>query len=270
MTAPGIDSFSSVPLFVEGWFGDQLLGGATAFLWLRTDLKLSLITNWHVVSDRNHETDQPTHKMGGVPDHLRVHVPLSDRAKPPLIVRVPTVDSEGEPLWVEHPDHGREVDIASLEIDLPPPGETGFIPINAIGTLPLKQRIGMPLFILGFPFGRMGIGMPVWKQGSFASEPFLLANGMDHRFLIVDTASRPGMSGSPVIQRVHGEVELEDGHGRVESGDGACNFIGIYSGRFHTNDPSDAQLGRVWPASLVREVVEAARERYSPGSSRFG
>jgi hypothetical protein len=114
----------------------------------------------------------------------------------------------------------------------------------------------MPLFILGYPFGRKGYGMPVWKQGSFASEPFM-APTFD-RYLIVDTASRPGMSGSPVIQRVHGIVEFDDGRRGPPNGDGACRFVGIYSGRFHTNDSTDAQLGRVWPARLVEEVVSQA------------
>lgn len=262
MTA-GIDACSSVPLYVEAYFGDQILGGATAFLWFRHDLKLSLVTNWHVASGRNNETNNPTHQLGGIPDHLRIHVPLSDRARPPLIVRVPTVDDDGEPLWVEHPVHGRAVDVVSLEIDLPPPADLDIMPMNAIRTMPLKQRVGMPVFILGYPFGRLGIGMPVWKQATFASEPFLSPN-FDHRFLIVDTASRPGMSGSPVIQRVHGQVELEQGHGRIEDGDGASSFIGVYSGRFHTNDAADAQLGRVWPAVLVNEVVAAAEARARP------
>jgi hypothetical protein len=258
MTSPGIDSCSLVPLYVEGYFGEQRLGGATAFPWLRTDLRLSLITNWHVVSGRNHETGKPMNPMGGVPDHLRVHVPFTDRALSPLIVTIPTVDGEGEPLWIGHPVHGQAVDVASLEFDQPLPEASRLMPMNLIKMLPLKQRIGMPVFVLGFPFERLGLGMPVWKQASLASEPYLL-NFATELYLIVDTASRPGMSGSPVIQRVHGCVDIEIGRGHVEDGDGACNFIGIYSGRFHTNDASDAQLGRVWPARLVADVVEAAR-----------
>lgn len=126
---------------------------------------------------------------------------------------------------------------------------------------PLKQRIGMAVFILGFPFGRMGIGMPVWKQATLASEPFL-APHLDHPYLIVDTASRPGMSGSPVIQRAHGAVEFEDGRrGEIGNGDGAFNFIGVYSGRFHTEDAADAQLGRVWPRALVEEILAAHSAR---------
>ncbi|MDJ0276014.1 serine protease [Sphingomonas sp. 2R-10] len=257
MTAPGIDSCSLVPLYIEAFFGDTLLGGATAFPWFRFDGRLALVTNWHVVSGRNNETNQVTHKLGGIPDHLRVHVPFKDRAKPPMIVRVPTVDADQKPLWVEHPEYGRQIDIAALDIELPPPGEVAVLPMNAIATVPLKQRVGMPVFILGYPFGRQCLGMPVWKQATFASEPYFAASA-HQRYLIVDTASRPGMSGSPVIQRAHGQFEVEEGSARVMNGDGACNFIGIYSGRFHTNDPSDAQLGRVWPAVFVREVVAAA------------
>jgi hypothetical protein len=260
MTAPGIDTCSLVPLYVEAFFGDQLLGGATAFPWLRFDGRLSLVTNWHVVSGRNNETNEVTHKLGGIPDHLRVYVPLNDLDHLPKVIKVSTIDSDGEPLWVEHPEHGRAVDIAALDVELPSPDEASVMPMNVIGSVALKQRIGMQIFILGYPFGRMGIGLPVWKQATLASEPYF--TGSQHqRYLIVDSASRPGMSGSPVIQRVHGQVELEEGYGRVSGGDGAVNFIGIYSGRFHTNDSSDAQLGRVWPAVFVREVVAAAEAR---------
>lgn len=257
MTAPGIDSCSLVPLFVEACFQETSLGGATAFLWLRTDLRLSLVTNWHVASGRHNQTGKCSHRLGGIPDHLRVHVPQPDRALPPLIVCVPTIGENGHPLWTEHPAHGREVDVVSLEFNLPRPDEVSVMPMNAIPDVKIKQRVGMSLFILGFPFGRTGIGMPVWKQGSFASEPYFTPH--IERHLIVDTASRPGMSGSPVIQRVHGAVAFEgDDHGRMAGGDGACRFVGVYSGRFHTDDPGDAQLGRVWPKRLVEEVVDHA------------
>jgi len=266
MTAPGIDACSSVPLYVEAFFGDQVLGGATAFLWLGQDHRLTLVTNWHVVSGRNHETGEATHRQGGIPDQLRVHVPLNERKAPPRIVIVPLVDAEGGPLWVEHPKFGHEVDIAALSVDLPPPSGADLIPLNLLKTVALKQRVGMSVFILGYPFGRMGAGFPVWKHATFASEPFL-SPVHDHRFLIVDTASRPGMSGSPVIQRAHGQIELEGRAGRlVDGGDGALSFIGIYSGRFHTTDAMDAQLGRVWPAALVKEVVRAAESLRQPGS----
>ncbi|SFK70575.1 trypsin-like peptidase domain-containing protein [Caulobacter sp. UNC279MFTsu5.1] len=256
MTSPGIDMCSLVPLYIEPHFGEVCLGRATGFLWLAASGRLALVTNWHVAAGRNHETEECLHVMGGVPDHLRVHVPRIERRDAPLVVEVSTINDEGAPLWTEHPKFGRGVDVVALPITLPPPNEAAYLPMNALPSAPLKQRIGMPLFILGFPFGRLGVGMPVWKQASFASEPFL-APDHDHRFLIVDTASRPGMSGSPAIQRHHGQIELEDDKfGRISDGDGATRFGGVYSGRFHTSDASDAQLGRVWPASLVTDIVD--------------
>lgn len=257
MTAPGIDTCSLAPLYVEPHFGETRIGTATAFLWLLRSGELALITNWHVAAGRNHETGECLHPQAAIPDHLRVHVPYNDRGKAPLIVRVPTVDDDGKRLWVEHPEHGASVDVVAFSISLPPPSLVSTMPMNAMKSLALKQRIGMPVFILGFPFGWMGIGMPVWKQGTFASEPFLAPDG-DHRFLIVDTASRPGMSGSPVIQRQHGQIEMEgEQYGRMPKGDGAMCFVGVYSGRFHTHNANDAQLGRVWPARLVHEIVNS-------------
>ena len=258
MTAPGIDPCSLVPLYVEPHFRETQLSQATAFLWLRYDGKLALVTNWHVVAGRNPETNECLSQMGGIPDHLRLHMPYLDRAIPPLIIDIPTVGSDGGALWSEHQRHGRTVDVVALPISLPRPDVIAMMPMNAIRTVPLKQRVGFPLFILGFPFGRQSLGLPVWKQGSFASEPYFTGHDAQ-RYLIVDTASRPGMSGSPVIQRAHGEIELEDAHGRMVAGDGGCRFVGIYSGRFHTNDVGDAQLGRVWPATLVEEIANSAR-----------
>lgn len=72
MNAPGIDACSRVPLYVEAFFGDVILGVATAFRWLRRDGHMSLVTKWHVVSGRNNETNEVTHRQRGIPDHLRV------------------------------------------------------------------------------------------------------------------------------------------------------------------------------------------------------
>src|SRR3546814_349237 len=107
--------------------------------------------------------------MAGVPDHLRVHVPQNERSDAPYIVSVATMDAEGRPLWTEHPTLGRGVDVVALAF-VPPPNLC-LMPLNAMPMVSLKQRVGMPVFIIGFPFGRTGMGMPVWKQATFASDP---------------------------------------------------------------------------------------------------
>jgi hypothetical protein len=74
----------------------------------------------------------------------------------------------------------------------------------------------LEVFILGYPFPIELPGYPVWKRGRIASEPDLAslapALGSSGRrkvkfgahprdYLLADTASRPGMSGAPVIRR---------------------------------------------------------------------
>ncbi|WP_340317918.1 S1 family peptidase [Rhizorhabdus argentea] len=252
----GIDACSSVPLFLTPMFEQKPLGSATGFLWTLHGRHF-LITNWHVVTGRNHETGKCLLDNAAIPDRIVVSFPRDERLAPPLDVTVWTVDRDGNPRWTEHPIYRQSVDVVALPIEPPPDGEGSYFPMNGIPEIELVQRIGMRVFILGFPFGRQGLGMPVWKQATFASEPFLSPE--IQRYLIVDTASRPGMSGSPVIQREYGEVRTDEGViGHAVGGLGACRFVGVYSGRFHTNDPNDAQLGRVWPRQLVWDIVEQA------------
>jgi hypothetical protein len=49
-------------------------------------------------------------------------------------------------------------------------------------------------------------------------------------------------------------------NGDVNLGIGtATKFIGVYSGRLASQDPLDAQLGFVWPASLIPEIIAGGR-----------
>ena len=75
----------------------------------------------------------------------------------------------------------------------------GLYPLNELANDPLVIGIGMEVFILGYPFKIAPPAFPIWKRGSIASEPELVR--MTGGYLYVDTASRPGMSGAPVIRR---------------------------------------------------------------------
>jgi len=70
------------------------------------------------------------------------------------------------------------------------------------------------------------------------------------------------MSGAPVILRSWGtHVKENDAVGMVAGA--VTRFIGVYSGRLHTQDVLEAQLGLVWPASLILEII-AGRCRDEP------
>lgn len=115
---------------------------------------------------------------------------------------------------------------------------------NYSGTVP----IGIEAFILGYPFGIGVSTLPIWKRASVASEPSVKISGKPCFY--VDTASRPGMSGSPVILR----------H-RMAIGP-PTTFIGVYSGRIGSEDELQAQLGIVWRAEVIDQIITAGR----PGS----
>jgi hypothetical protein len=237
-----IDSYSLATVPVEQIANGQPMNSATAFIW-KDGRQHYLITNWHVVTGRNARTGELDTIVR--PDTLRAffNLRIQNFGKQQWDIKIR--DDEHRPLWFVHPRSGRGVDVVAIPLALT--GEepmTNPYPINEMPSSKLVIRIGMDVFILGYPFGNEPPGFPVWKRGSIASEPDLVRIGPG--YLAVDTASRPGMSGSPVILRSWGQHLLEN---RVSISDNssATRFIGVYSGRRYTADGTDAQIGIVWP-----------------------
>ena len=94
--------------------------------------------------------------------------------------------------------------------------------------------------------------LPRLETGNIASEPDLVPLGPKH--LLVDTASLPGMSGSPVIRRSWTN-HLVDANYTSDDRRIATKFIGVYSGRRLSATRSDTQLGMVWPASNIADIL---------------
>jgi hypothetical protein len=164
---------------------------------------------------------------------------------------IPIRDENGKPLWLVHP--GRRVDIAVLPIPFQSKDLIiSLYPLNVLANAALRIEIGMEVFILGYPFEIKPPAYPVWKRGSIASEPQLARLTTD--YMLVDTASRPGMSGAPVIRRSWTNHMVEPGV--VALVDTPLNrFIGVYSGRVPTDHPHEAQIGLVWHGSLIDEII---------------
>jgi hypothetical protein len=137
--------------------------------------------------------------------------------------------------------------------------------IDKLANAPVRIGVGMDVFILGYPFAIELPGYPVWKRGSIASEPELaavtsaLGSAVKQTdYMLVDTASRPGMSGAPVIRRSWWNHDLQASYFAV-TGEPIDRFIGVYSGRAHTDGPHEAQIGLVWNASLIEEIIVGQR-----------
>ena len=105
--------------------------------------------------------------------------------------------------------------------------------------------IGDDVFVLGYPKGIDGGGeFPVWKKASIATEPEIARAGPRH--MLVDTATRQGMSGAPVIKVLGAAIRTPGARSR--------RFLGGYSGRLGPSEV-EAQLGKVWDAPLIDAII---------------
>jgi hypothetical protein len=244
-----IDAFSLTTLPVEQFANGQAMKSATAFIWKEREQHY-VITNWHVITGRNAVTGEL--ESPARPDTLRAlfNVRVGEFGKQRYDIKIR--DDDGRPLWLIYPGRGRGIDVVALP--LPMSGDDPVItmcPINTLTSPPLRIRIGMDVFILGYPFGAAPPAFPVWKRGSIASEPDLVR--LTTGYYLVDTASRPGMSGAPVILR-NWTNDYVEGSVRAITDTPATNFIGVYSGRLGA-PKEEAQIGMVWHGSYVRDII---------------
>src|SRR5262249_49723277 len=147
--------------------------------------------------------------------------------------------------WYEHPTYRDRVDVVALRLQLPSNRQVRTIDeVNSMPSMPID--IGDEVFVLGYPKGIDGGGeFPIWKRASIATEPGLTRVGHNH--VLIDTATREGMSGAPVIKVENRPIRVDGLRPR--------KFIGVYSCRLGRGE-LEAQLGKVWDASLVDDILK--------------
>lgn len=247
--------------------GGSSLGPATGFL-ARWDNEFWLVTNWHVLSGRNAETQAIMSSTDATPESVvvRFHSPAGLGTF--TDVRLPLQDSEGQPLWLEHPQLGHRVDVAALKI---PQGAEGISQITITDGATITTRptisfhaidlanpdpagiyvsIGERLSVVGFPVGEDVQGFPIWTQGFVASELDLQYRGLPS--FLIDSRTRQGQSGSPVIfYSASGQYQSAVGATTLGRSEINSRFMGVYSGRIN----AESDIGRVWTVQAIVEVV---------------
>jgi len=157
-------------------------------------------------------------------------------------------DSE-EPRWLEHPDHGGAVDVVVLPLFSVDEGIRLFPYDPWEPGPPASFIVTSTLYVVGFPFGTTGGGgLGIWVRGSIATEPELDFEGLP-RFLI-DSRTRQGQSGSPVITHDQGTAPVPGGMAFFAGS--RTRLVGIYSGRI--NEQSD--LGYEWKVPVLTDLLE--------------
>jgi Trypsin-like peptidase domain len=251
MRTIGVDPASASVVKLNLYFGDLLLAVGSSFLW-KSGSETCLITAWHNLTGTHPATWQSISKTGGRPDRINATF-KTRKSSEDLILNQPLYDSAGNALWKVHPEAAEQVDVAVLKILFPVPDSVLAVPINEIPQQPMAAPVGAEAFIVGYPKGIVEGGLPIWKRASIASEPNLFRDEDGSRRLLVDSASREGMSGAPVFLRSIGSFLCDDGS-MVVGAQIATKFLGLYSGRLAHSDALDAQLGIVWPAELLETI----------------
>ena len=266
------EKLSWVPFRIRICYEEHELGIGTAFIY-RHKGESYIITNWHNVSGRRPYDKKLISKYAVAPDNLSTEVPMASPEK--LEIEIPTSSKEdlgnGEslvgwksytmelyknevPIWYVHPEHKHLVDVVAIPMDS---DGTKLIVANdeSLELTNFTLRPSIDAFVLGYPLGLTGgAKFPIWKRASIASEPDIDLDKLP-KFLI-DTATREGMSGSPVYAQINGYFTPEDKPGIENAiiGEGS-RFAGIYSGRLG-DDIFKAQMGVVWKEKAIIAIIE--------------
>ena len=207
-----------------------------------------LVTNWHVVTGLHARTGESLSTSVTIPNRIVVMHRAAKRVIDGQLISVPIwvsrsvrlLDENDKPLWLEHPKFGRLVDVVAIPVD--PPAD---IEVHPHTIQPIQRGSLMvtdPLSIVGFPFGHtVNLYLAIWSRGYIASEPDLSYDELP--CFLIDSRSRTGQSGSPVLRVARTEV---DGN------EMSTEVVGVYSGR----TGAETDLGFVWKASAVAAVLE--------------
>lgn len=249
---PVLDEYSVTTLRLTLLSQGNTISVATGFLSAHQGA-VYLVTNWHVISGRHPGTGEPLNRMFAVPDTLTTSLPMKGQLGTwSGEARVGLYRPDGSPLWQQHP-RGREVDVAAIRLHPFPDNCEAYTLPRPTDTANMAIKVGMDAFVLGYPKGMSHQGvLPIWKRASIATEPDIPHNNSP--MFLVDTATREGMSGAPVLLRAS-IFQTIDGITNLTAGM-SSRFVGIYSGRYGAEDEFGAQLGRVWLKSTVDDVLQ--------------
>lgn len=231
--------------------------------------ELYIITNGHNVTRTNPELTRRIIDSAAFPVKIKTKARTTHIENPNLygLTDYFTVDLyEDEdykiPKWYVHPEKSYLIDVIAIPLEkkVNIPEHIKLFPINSFKfDSDFPPMVSDDVFILGYPFDiTSALELPIWKRGTIATEPTLDIDKLPKFY--VDTASRSGMSGSPVLMKRNGIHGFEEGKLTGKEFFGVVqNFVGIYSGRIGADDEFKAQLGIVWREHVILEILNARR-----------
>ena len=215
-----------------------------------------LFTNRHVVTGSNVFTNENF----GFPDSLQIfHHKCGDIGK--HVQKIQLLYTEDRPVWFEHPLLKHEADFVALPLT-----DLDGVELYSYDVIqntfqenlsevfpPLAIGPSDSVSIVGFPFGKSSQdGFPIWVNGFLATE--LESTYMDKPIVLVDSRTREGQSGSPVVAYRPAGAPIRGVDRSMSIGNGAYGLLlGIYSGRIN----KDSDIGMIWKVSALVELIDS-------------
>jgi len=215
--------------------------------------KFWLITAGHNFLGRDYLTGEVLSKTtGATPNTVGVRHTWVSTLGQWTEFAMPLFDREGCALWLEHPVHGRMVDVVALEVPDDRPQTATIYAWNLEQSGAAQLTVPDDVSIVGFPFGITGgSGFAVWSRGTVATELDFEHDGLP--MFLVDSRTRRGQSGAPVFwYSSHGLIPVKGGWMLNDGKNPPMALLGLYSGR--VSEQSD--LGRVFTLESLREVID--------------
>lgn len=289
-----ISSLSQATTYLQSFCvrldGEHVLRSHATGFFIRAKGAILLVTNWHVVSGLN--PVDPTKAGSPPPQYLKVTVISRRRSVAEL--SVPLYDDQMRPRWYEHPMR-HAVDLALIDLPEALGEHFNFVDIHSVeDASDIAVAVAKDVFILGYPFSKAELEgefgqnapyyLPIWKRGSIATEPAVPLGG---RVLLIDSLSRAGMSGAPVlVSEDHQMMRAKNAQGNefikaVLAGDTSAlrqfdrnniedayvkqfKLLGVYSGTIGSTKMGEVALGKCWTTQALTEAVNDAVQGEMP------
>lgn len=289
MPENGIRStYSQSPFQILMYDDHGLISTGTAFFYFISETWF-LITNWHNISGKNFLSKAPL-SGNRFPTYIKAKFSayIEDEKSNntyflPVGQRV-DIYINYTPVWYEHPVLGSDCDVIAIPM-VKPTNCPNFMhnAVNLISTHRIPVKPGNSSFVIGFPSSlSIGFGLPLWKSGYIASEPYYpvkiggevseiggLKNGKELPAFYIDTLTRAGMSGSPVFASYTGNWDMTAPYEPINPdtplfwqrddialGENRMEFVGCYSGRIGLKEEG-AALGLCWTVKTINEICKA-------------
>lgn len=243
-TRISIETAQSLLVYQIGDSG--LIGSGTAFI-AEVKGNYYLITNWHVVTNREFYWSGTPLKKGGAPTKLEVIFQgkvLGDFTH----AFIPLYKGKKQK-WIDLMFNNKITDVVAIPIPKYPNAQY-YTVFNDTLIDPNREpvvSVMTDVFIVGFPHGESSFeSWGLYKRGTVASEPEL--NLGDLPVFAIDATTKAGMSGSPVY--FHSPNGYLTKGGAMMMGSGITRFIGVYGAQ-----KPDIEIGIVWKRDFIIDAL---------------